>query len=160
MAYFLGIDTSTTSSKALLMDDMGKVVAVASAPHTLQTPHPLWPEQDPQGWWQAVSTSIKSALESAKIHGDQVSAIGLTGQMHGLVLMDEDGKVLRPAILWNDQRTQAQCDKIHDKIGKEPVLLIGYATFFITCVLCILLQGNPLFAQNYRAILTSSVCQH
>ncbi|MDO9122333.1 MAG: xylulokinase, partial [Anaerolineaceae bacterium] len=124
MAYFLGIDTSTTSSKALLMDEMGKVVAVASAPHTLQTPHPLWSEQDPQEWWQAVSTSIKSALESAKIRGDQVSAIGLTGQMHGLVLMDEDGKVLRPAILWNDQRTQAQCDKIHDKIGKEAFIQI------------------------------------
>lgn len=124
MAYFLGIDTSTTSSKALLMDEMGKVVAVASAPHTLQTPHPLWSEQDPQEWWQAVSTSIKSALESAKIRGDQVSAIGLTGQMHGLVLMDEDGKVLRPAILWNDQRTQAQCDKIHEKIGKEAFIQI------------------------------------
>jgi len=124
MAYFLGIDTSTTSSKALLIDEMGKVVAVASAPHTLQTPHPLWSEQDPQEWWQAVSTSIKSALESAKIRGDQVGAIGLTGQMHGLVLMDEDGKVLRPAILWNDQRTQSQCDEIHQKIGKEAFIQI------------------------------------
>ncbi len=124
MAYFLGIDTSTTSSKALLIDEMGKVVAVASAPHTLQTPHPLWSEQDPQEWWQAVSTSIKSALESAKIRGDQVCAIGLTGQMHGLVLMDEEGKVLRPAILWNDQRTQSQCDEIHQKIGKEAFIQI------------------------------------
>lgn len=124
MAYFLGIDTSTTSSKALIIDTQGKVIAVASAPHTLQTPHPLWSEQDPQEWWQAVSTSIKSALEIASVTGDQIDAIGLTGQMHGLVLMDDEGKVLRPAILWNDQRTQSQCDEIHRKIGKEAFIQI------------------------------------
>ncbi|PKN90467.1 MAG: xylulokinase, partial [Chloroflexi bacterium HGW-Chloroflexi-7] len=88
------------------------------------TPHPQWSEQDPQDWWQAVSTSIKSALEIAKIRAEQIGAIGLTGQMHGLVLMDEDGKVLRPAILWNDQRTQTQCDRIHEKIGKEAFIQI------------------------------------
>lgn len=124
MAYYLGIDTSTTSSKALIIDELGKVVAVASAPHTLQTPHPLWSEQDPQEWWQAVSISIKSALEKANISGNQINAVGLTGQMHGLVLMDETGTVLRPAILWNDQRTQSQCDEIHQRIGKETFIQI------------------------------------
>ena len=124
MNYFLGIDTSTTGSKALLIDEHGKVVATASSPHTLQTPRPLWSEQDPHEWWGAVSASIKSVLESAGIGGERIGAVGLTGQMHGLVLLDEAGKVLRPAILWNDQRTQSQCDEIHARIGKEKFIQI------------------------------------
>jgi len=122
--YFLGIDTSTTSSKALIIDDNGEVIAVASSPHTLQTPKPLWSEQNPLEWWEAVSASIKSVLEKAGISGKRVAAIGLTGQMHGLVLLDEAGNVLRPAILWNDQRTQSQCDEIHKRIGKEKFIQI------------------------------------
>jgi len=122
--YFLGIDTSTTSSKALLIDDQGNVVAVASHPHTLQTPRPLWSEQDPGEWWEAVSASIRSVLEEAGTSGDGVGAIGLTGQMHGLVLLDAGGNVLRPAILWNDQRTQSQCNEIHARLGKERFIQI------------------------------------
>ena len=124
MTYFIGIDTSTTSSKALIIDEKGKVITVASAPHTLQTPKPLWSEQDPKEWWVAVSSSIKSALEKSGIKSDEVAAIGMTGQMHGLVLMDDDGNVLRPAILWNDQRTQSQCDEIHEIVGKEKFINI------------------------------------
>ena len=122
--YFLGIDTSTTSSKSLLIDEQGNVVAVASSPHTLQTPRPLWSEQNPGEWWDAVSASIRAVLEQAGVGGDQVAAIGLTGQMHGLVLLDEAGQVLRPAILWNDQRTQSQCDEIHARIGRERFIQI------------------------------------
>ncbi|TRZ50365.1 xylulokinase, partial [bacterium] len=124
MTYFLGIDTSTTSSKALLIDERGEMAAVASSPHTLQTPRPLWSEQNPQEWWEAVSASIRSVLKKAGIGGEAVSAVSLTGQMHGLVLLDEAGKVLRPAILWNDQRTQAQCDEIHRRVGKERFIQI------------------------------------
>src|SRR5512144_2112145 len=123
--YFLGIDTSTTSSKALLIDEKGKLVGVASSPHTLQTPKPLWSEQDPREWWQAVSASIRQVLNDTGISGEQVAAVGLTGQMHGLVLLDEAGEVLRPAILWNDQRTQAECDEIHARIGKERFIQIS-----------------------------------
>lgn len=122
--YFLGIDTSTTASKALLIDEQGRVVAVASNPHTLQTPRPLWSEQDPHEWWEAVSASIRSVLEKANLSGEQIAAVGLTGQMHGLVLLDEAGQVLRPAILWNDQRTQSQCDEIHQRIGREQFIRI------------------------------------
>ncbi len=124
MDYFLGIDTSTTSSKALLIDTNGQVIAVASSPHTLQTPKPLWSEQDPREWWGAVSASIRSVLEKAGISGEGIAAVGLTGQMHGLVLLDESGNVLRPAILWNDQRTQSQCDEIHQIIGREKFIQI------------------------------------
>lgn len=124
MAYFLGIDTSTTSSKALLIDERGEVIAVASNPHTLQTPRPLWSEQDPREWWEAVAASIRSVLEKAGIGGERIGSVGLTGQMHGLVLLDDVGNVLRPAILWNDQRTQSQCDEIHRKIGREKFIQI------------------------------------
>jgi xylulokinase len=123
-SYFLGVDTSTTSSKALLIDEAGEVVAVASSPHTLQTPRPLWSEQNPPEWWQAVCVSIRSVLKKAGVEAETVAAIGLTGQMHGLVLLDDAGEVLRPAILWNDQRTQVQCDEIHRRIGREKFIQI------------------------------------
>ena len=123
-SFFLGIDISTTSSKALLMDERGEVRTVTSTPHTLQTPRPLWSEQDPLEWWDAASASIMSVLEKAGIDGERIAAIGLTGQMHGLVLLDEAGSVLRPAILWNDQRTKSQCDAIHKRIGKEKFIQI------------------------------------
>jgi xylulokinase len=119
MVYFLGIDVSTTATKTLLLDELGTVVAVASLPHTLQTPKPLWSEQDPREWWDAASASIRLVLEKAGIDGERITAVGLTGQMHGLVLLDETGDILRPAILWNDQRTQSQCDEIHRIFGRE-----------------------------------------
>lgn len=122
--YFLGIDVSTTGSKALLIDTAGSVIAVASSPHTLSTPKPLWSEQDPEEWWQATAQSIRSVLQANTIKPGAIKSIGLTGQMHGLVLLGESGVVLRPAILWNDQRTQAQCDEIHRLIGRERLIQI------------------------------------
>jgi len=122
--YILGIDVSTTGSKALLVDETGGVIASASTPHTLSTPKPLWSEQNPQEWWEAVCASIHRVLEHAGAGGDQVAAVGLTGQMHGLVLLDGSGQVLRPAILWNDQRTQAQFDEIHRRVGRERFIQI------------------------------------
>ena len=110
--------------KRLLLDEKGELIAAASSPHTMQTPRPLWSEQDPNEWWAAALASIRAVLEKAGIGGDRISAIGLTGQMHGLVLLDEAGKVLRPAILWNDQRTQSQCDEIHQRIGKARFIQI------------------------------------
>jgi xylulokinase len=121
---FLGIDVSTTSAKALLIDTQGALIASASTSLALSTPHPLWSEQDPEEWWQGTAASIRKALEQAGVDGSAVAAIGLTGQMHGLVLLDKQGKVLRPAILWNDQRTAAQCDEIRDLLGKERLIQI------------------------------------
>ncbi|HYU41328.1 MAG TPA: xylulokinase [Vicinamibacteria bacterium] len=114
---FLGIDVSTTGAKALLVDEKGTVVAAATTPLTLSTPRPLWSEQDPHEWWSGVTRSIPAALAQAKVGGGDVAAVGLTGQMHGLVLLDDDQRVLRPAILWNDQRTGAQCDEIRARMG-------------------------------------------
>jgi xylulokinase len=114
---FLGIDVSTTGAKALLVDEKGAVVATATTPLTLSTPKPLWSEQDPHEWWTGVTKSIQAVLVGAKAGGTDVAAVGLTGQMHGLVLLDDGQRVLRPAILWNDQRTGAQCDEIRNRMG-------------------------------------------
>ena len=108
----LGIDLSTTGAKALLIDHDGRVVSSATTPLNLSSPHPLWSEQDPREWWTATTNSIAQVLAAANASGNDVVAIGLTGQMHGLVLLDDRGEVLRPAILWNDQRCGAECDEI------------------------------------------------
>ena len=123
MSSFLGIDISTTGAKALVIDSEGEVIASATTPLSLSTPRPLWSEQDPVEWWQAVVASIREALALA---GDAapVSAAGLTGQMHGLVLLDESGEVLRPAILWNDQRCGAECDEIRARVGRQRLIQI------------------------------------
>ena len=104
----LGIDISTTGAKALLIDERGKVVSSSTTPLTLSTPRPLWSEQNPHEWWEGIVRSIRQALHQAGVTGSEISAIGMTGQMHGLVMLDEQGEVLRPAILWNDQRTAAE----------------------------------------------------
>jgi len=124
MKLFLGLDISTTGAKALLINEKGGVVSSATAPLTLSAPHPLWSEQDPRDWWNGIAKSIHQALELAGEAGSAVTAIGLTGQMHGLVLLDEQGEVLRPAILWNDQRTGAQCDEIRSRLGKQHLIQI------------------------------------
>src|SRR5512139_2677746 len=119
---FLGIDVSTTGAKALLVDPAGKVVATASTPLTLQTPKPLWSEQDPHEWWKGTSASVRRALADAGATGADVAAVGLTGQMHGLVLLDAQRNVLRPAILWNDQRTGAECAEIERRVGRAELI--------------------------------------
>jgi xylulokinase len=124
MPFFLGIDASTTATKALILNESGSVVAVSSTDYPFETPRPLWSEQDPALWWNGATRSIRQALHTAGLQGSDISSIGLTGQMHGLVLLDEDGRVLRPSILWNDQRTAAECDEIRERIGREELISI------------------------------------
>jgi xylulokinase len=124
MSIFIGIDSSTTATKALLMDQQGEVLGVASSEYTYETPHPLWSEQEPSLWWRGTAQSIREVLQKTGVDVNQVKGIGLTGQMHGLVLLDENGEVLRPAILWNDQRTASQCDAIRLKLGRERLIQI------------------------------------
>ena len=122
MIYFVGVDTSTTATKALLMRADGQVVAVASSEYDYETPRPLWTEQYPDLWWQATVAGIRQVLAQTQVDPAGVQGVGLSGQMHGLVLLDGDGKVLRPAILWNDQRTAAQCDEIRRRLGKARLI--------------------------------------
>lgn len=122
--YLLGIDASTTATKALLIDGLGKVIAVAATEYGFDTPQPLWSEQDPALWWFAAVQSIRQLLAETAIDPAEIVAIGLTGQMHGLTLLDEEDRVLRPALLWNDQRTGAQCDEIRTLVGKDQLVRI------------------------------------
>ena len=124
MSLFLGIDVSTTGSKALLVNRDGDIVSSATRPHALSTPRPLWSEQEPEDWWHAAAASVRQALLQANISGEAVSGIGLTGQMHGLVLLDEQKHTLRPAILWNDQRCADECDEIRARIGRQRLIQI------------------------------------
>jgi xylulokinase len=121
---FIGIDISTTATKALLMDESGQVLGVVSNAYAFETPQPLWSEQDPALWWHATVESIRQVLARSGAEAETIRGIGLTGQMHGLVLLDEKGQVLRPAILWNDQRTGVQCDEIRGRLGKENLIRI------------------------------------
>jgi xylulokinase len=115
--YFIGIDVSTTASKVLVIDAQGAVITEQSHPHELSTPRPLWSEQDPENWWTATRQSLRDVMQT--IPADEVVAIGLTGQMHGLTSLDAQGRPLRPAILWNDGRSAAQCAAVTEKIGAK-----------------------------------------
>ncbi|MCI0478905.1 MAG: xylulokinase, partial [Anaerolineales bacterium] len=120
--YLLGIDVSTTATKALLIDERGAVVAVVATEYPFETPHPLWSEQDASLFWNGTVQSIRGVLGKSHVDAKNIVAVGLTGQMHGATLLDAHGESLRPCILWNDQRTQKQCDEIMARVGKERVL--------------------------------------
>ncbi len=122
MKYLIGIDVGTSSMKTLLVDEAGTVVGRVSELYPFDTPKPLWSEQDPAHWWKATRLSIKRVMELSKVSAEEIAGVGLTGQMHGLVLLDREDRVLRPCILWNDQRTAKQCADITNKVGAERIL--------------------------------------
>ena len=156
MPYLLGIDVSTTGVKALLVDQDGNVVGSANAEHPLSTPHPLWSEQDPAEWWKGARQSIQQVLKDTGIPGEEVQGVGLTGQMHGLTMLDENGQVLRPAILWNDQRTAAQCDEIRERLGKQRLIEItgnDALTGFTAPKILWVKENEPEVFQKTRHIL-------
>jgi xylulokinase len=120
MALLLGIDIGTSGTKAIAVDEDGHLVASASANYELLTPQPLWAEQRPRDWWRATCEVCQQTV--AQVGSENIASIGLSGQMHGLVLLDASGQVLRDAILWCDQRTQSQCDEITARVGLETLV--------------------------------------
>ena len=116
----MGLDIGTTGVKALLVDRTGKVISEAVSEYPMSSPRPLWAEQNPEDWWQASVRSVRQAL--GKSNHLRVAAIGLTGQMHGLVLLDDKGEVLRPCIMWNDQRSAPQCAAVTEQVGAKRIL--------------------------------------
>ena len=157
MPYLLGIDVSTTATKALLIDENGTVVGVASTPHDLSTPRPLWSEQDPEQWWHATQNSIRQVLQTTEIEPAAIVGIGLTGQMHGLVMLDDRGGVLRPALLWNDGRASAQCDAIRARLGLERLVAItgndAFAGFTAPKLLWVREHEPETYAQTAQILL-------
>ncbi len=114
--HYLGIDVGTTAVKALVVDESGAVAGEAESPLEVSVPKPGWSEQDPAGWWRGTIEAVRAACAGADVRN--VEAIGLSGQMHSSVLLDGADRVLRPAILWNDVRTSAQCRSITDTVGR------------------------------------------
>jgi xylulokinase len=115
----IGLEVGTTGARAIAIDLDGGVLVSASSEYPLSTPRPGWTEQDPEAWWtasQAVIAAVASELKTPPI------ALGLTGQMHGSVFLDSADKVIRPALLWNDQRTVEQCQEITELVGEENLL--------------------------------------
>ena len=118
--HLIGIDVGTSSTKAVLVDESGSVLETVAPEYEFRTPRPLWAESDPSDWWEATVKAIRALLE--KVEPSSVVGVGLTGQMHGMVALDGSGTVLRPCIMWNDQRTGAQCEAITEQVGAERVI--------------------------------------
>ena len=122
MPYLIGVDIGTSGTKTILINASGIVLAHALEEYPLFTPKPLWSEQNPQDWWTATCATIKSVIEKSGVDVREIKGVGLSGQMHGSVFLDENDGVLRPALLWNDQRTQAECDWITNTVGKDKIV--------------------------------------
>ena len=122
MNYLLGIDIGTSGTKTVLFDTAGGVMASATFEYPMQQPQNGWAEQNPEDWWNAARQGIAKVLRESAVPADSIRGIGLSGQMHSLVLLDEDNRVLRPAILWCDGRTTAECEEIHERVGKARLI--------------------------------------
>ncbi len=125
MQYLLGVDLGTSGTKTVLFDMAGVPVASATVEYPLYQPQNGWAEQDPEDWWEAAKSTIRTVLEKSGVAPADIKGLGISGQMHGLVLVDENGNALRKSIIWCDGRTQAECDEITAKIGKERLIQIS-----------------------------------
>jgi xylulokinase len=119
MGYFMGLDLGTSAVKCILVDEKGQVTSSHSEEYPLLQPHPGWAEQNPEDWWNATLVGIRQLLAKSGVKGEEVAGIGFSGQMHGSVFLDAELQVIRPALLWCDQRTAEQCDWIEAAVGKE-----------------------------------------
>ena len=124
MQYLIGIDIGTSATKTVLFDETMNVIASASQEYPLYQPYNGWAEQKPEDWRDAVLATLKDVLTKSGVRGEAIKGIGLSGQMHGLVMLDEDNDVLRPSIIWCDQRTGAECAEITEKVGAERLIEI------------------------------------
>jgi xylulokinase len=123
MGLYIGVDIGTSGTKSLLINESGEILAEASATYGVLMPKPMWTEQDPEEWWTATKKTIRAVLQKAKVDKADVKSIGLSGQMHGSVFLDSKNSVIRPALLWNDQRTAAECAEITQLAGGRKKLI-------------------------------------
>ena len=124
MAYVIGIDLGTSGTKTALFDENGTLVASETIEYPLYQPHPGWAEQDPADWWNASAEGIRAVLAKSGVRAEEIVSLGISGQMHGLVMLDAEGKVLRRSIIWCDQRTATQCDDITARVGASRLIEI------------------------------------
>src|SRR5205814_8649278 len=123
MSYLMGIDVGTTGTRAVIVHPDGHVMGAATGDHEpMRMPKPGWAEQDPENWWQAAVQAVRAVFERTGLGGKDIAAVGLSGQMHGVVLLDKSNAVLHPALIWCDQRSQAQCDWITARVGLKKLI--------------------------------------
>ena len=120
----IGIDVGTTGLKALVIEPSGKLIGEASAHYEVERPQPGWTEQRPERWWEACIEALSTLRRQGALHEDAVAGVGLTGQMHGSVFLDDRSEVVRPAIMWNDQRTTAECGLIEERVGAARLIAL------------------------------------
>ena len=150
--WFLGMDVGTGGTRAVVVDGAGKIVGSASSAHApFRADHPGWAEQDPEDWWRAAQEAIHGALASTPEPRQTIAAIALTGQMHGAVMLDENGAVLRPSLIWCDTRTQPECDWLTEKIGYERLIELtcnpALPNFTLTKLLWVKTHQPEIFAK-------------
>jgi xylulokinase len=158
MKAFLGIDVGTSGTKALLMDAAGAVLATATAEYGVSAPRPGHSEQNPEDWWAGTARAVRSVRRKAGIEAAEVAAIGFSGQMHGLVLLDEADEVLRPAIIWNDQRTGSQAEAVERTVGGRDRLIeltgnVAMTSFTLTKLLWVRENEPDLYDRARRLLL-------
>lgn len=158
MAVLLGIDVGTSATKTLLCDRTGQVLATAGVEYPVHTPKPGWSEQEPDHWWRATVRAIGLVCKAAKIKPTQITGLGLSGQMHGSVFVDRAGRPLRRAILWNDQRTAAQCDQIEQAAGGRKQLIkmvnnVALTGFTAPKILWVRRHQPRLYDRTYKILL-------
>ncbi len=124
MQYLIGIDLGTSGTKTVLFDTKGNVIAHKTVEYPMYQPQNGWAEQDPQDWWNAAAETIRSVITQSGVNPADIRGLGISGQMHGLVMLDKEGKVLRRSIIWCDQRTAAECEELTEKVGKERLIEI------------------------------------
>lgn len=124
MKYVIGCDIGTSATKTVLFDERFNVIASKSQEYPMYQPQNGWAEQKPEDWRDAVIATIKSVVGNSDVNSEDIVGIGLSGQMHGLVMLDENGEVLRPSIIWCDQRTSRQCEEITERVGKKRIVEI------------------------------------
>src|SRR5918995_2399578 len=123
MSIYLGIDVGTSGTKTLAINERGKILGQAMATYPCYHPKPMWSEQDPDDWWKATVKTVRAVVKAAKLKPTDVRAIGLSGQMHGSAFLDKKNRVVRRALLWNDQRTAAECEEIEKRAGGRKKLI-------------------------------------
>ena len=124
MKYLIGIDLGTSATKTVLFDEKGNIIASASREYPLLQPHNGWAEQNPSDWYDAAIETLSSVASESKINAEDIVSLGISGQMHGLVMLDENCEVLRPSILWCDQRTGEECDQLTEMLGRDTLIKI------------------------------------
>lgn len=157
MAYVIGVDCGTSGTKTVLFDEKGTVISSVTIEYPMYQPKNGYAEQDPADWANAMINTIKAVMTKSGVNKEDVAGVGISGQMHGLVMLDKDGNVLRKSIIWCDQRTTAEADELTEKVGKERLVEItgnpALTGFTAAKILWVQKNEPELYAKTAKILL-------